>query len=268
MSTLERLRGANPVPEPDRLLGAPDAMETFVLAVKERSGIVQGTHEHPTELDDRTTTAPGRGVWLMAAAAAATVVVVGIVAALLSVTTDPEPAAPTQAGQIAYVEAAYEALNAGDIDQWLAHFADDADTFGVSTEAIRNLYEVLAAANYRAQIVEACRHVDGAVACTITESNDFFAAGGLSTTRIETFSINDDGRIAAVSAELVETTPPGPHMFTQAFYDWLRDAHPEVHAEIRPMITTHLPQEPEHMRAALEYLDEFIAQSERYPVGG
>ena len=56
MSTLERLKQANPVPEADRLLSAPGAMDDFILAAKERSGIVQTTKDQapievPTTFD-------------------------------------------------------------------------------------------------------------------------------------------------------------------------------------------------------------------------
>lgn len=43
MNALERLERANPVTDSDRLLSASGAMDDFVLAVKERSGIMQTT---------------------------------------------------------------------------------------------------------------------------------------------------------------------------------------------------------------------------------
>ena len=33
-----------------------------------------------------------------------------------------------------------------------------------------------------------------------------------------------------------------------------------------PIIVTHWPKEPEQIRVALEYLDEFLAQSDLYPI--
>lgn len=269
MNTHERLRRANPVPEPDRLLAAPDAMETFVLAVMERTEETGERLAESVKMEKPVAQRADRrrsSLLLIAAVAAITVAVAGALLVTTWLRPDPEPATPTPTEETAIVNAAYDALNAGDIRAWLDHFAADAEVFGASPTAARDLFEVLAAANYRAAIVEPCRRVDGRVTCTITETTDFYAAGGLSLTRTETFVVDEHGKIAEASARVVAITQPGYHVFTQAFYDWMRDAHPEVHAELRPRITTHLPPEPEQMRAALDYLDEFIAQSDVFPV--
>lgn len=296
MNALERLRLADPVPEEDRLLAAPGAMDAFVLSVKERSGPVADMREKPIEVRDqapvqvpedvdqpagpnvRRSTRPWR---LAAAAAAAVIVLVAATLAVLNGTNgEPDAAAPAGSDEMGVVLSAYDALNAGDIEGWLGHFSDDAVMFSAENtrldetrETTRKIYEVQAAANYRADVVEACRLVGPSLAggrqveCTIRESDDFHGPAGLSLTRRELFTVNDDGKISEVSAQVIAFTQPGYFVYNQAFYDWLRDAHPEVHAEIRPEITTHLPQTPEHVRAALEYLDEFIAQSDLYPVG-
>jgi hypothetical protein len=61
MSTLERLERANPVADADRLLSAPGAMDDFVLAVKERSGIVQTAEDRaPIEVPTEIKTEPPR----------------------------------------------------------------------------------------------------------------------------------------------------------------------------------------------------------------
>ncbi len=53
MNTLERLERANPVADADRLLSASGAMDDFVLAVKQRSEIVQTTEDQaPIEVPE------------------------------------------------------------------------------------------------------------------------------------------------------------------------------------------------------------------------
>jgi len=49
-------------------------------------------------------------------------------------------------------------------------------------------------------------------------------------------------------------------------------AHPEVHADIAPLDVEGLPGagelggEPDDMLVTLEYVDEFVAQSDDYPI--
>ncbi|MGI9610798.1 MAG: hypothetical protein ACR2NL_10950 [Acidimicrobiia bacterium] len=91
MSALERFEAANPVADADRLLSAPGAMDDFVLAVKQRSGIMHTTDDQapievPTESSpieiqkgprDRRRLAPA-----LVAAAVLAIVTAGIVFAL------------------------------------------------------------------------------------------------------------------------------------------------------------------------------------------
>ncbi|MDH3425179.1 MAG: hypothetical protein OEM22_00775 [Acidimicrobiia bacterium] len=290
MNALERLERANPVPNHDRLLDEPGAMDAFVFTVEEKSEI---THKNVTDSEPSgaageqiSSAAPesrlirglrnlrrGEHNWLVAAAAAVTVLAAG--AALVMLTSpsgDSDAAAPAGSDQVAVVLSAYDALNAGDIDAWIGHFTDEAIVFGATTPIARNLYEVQSAANYQAVLVERCRRVgptsqgEAQVECTITEADDFHGAGGISLTRNELFVVNEDGQISEVSAQVIAFTQPGYYVFNQAFFDWLRIAHPNVHDEIRPELTTHLPERPEHMRTALDFVDEFLAQSDVYPI--
>lgn len=259
MSTLERLRSANLVPDPDRLLSGSRAMDELVAAVDRAA---------PGDLDERPPIDRTRRGWLVAAVAAVVVLVMGTLVAVLRAPANPQPAGPSGAEQVAYVERAYALLNDGDVDGWLRHFAEDASFSGRSAEIERRVDEILAAANRRLAIVEPCTvPAPDVVVCTITETTDFFGAGGLSITKTETFAFDDDGRISERSSAVRAMTQPGYYVYTQAFNEWMAEAHPDVYAEIRPEIITHLPQTPEDMRRALEYIDEFIAQSGRYPVG-
>ncbi len=96
MSTLERLERANPVADADRLLSAPGAMDDFVLAVKERSGIVQTAEDRaPIEVPTETKTEPPRKDWrrrlVPVLVAAAAVIAAIVVAAIWTSAQNDEP---------------------------------------------------------------------------------------------------------------------------------------------------------------------------------
>ena len=97
MSAIERLERANPVPDEDRLLAAPGAMDAFVSSVKERSGIVKKTERKGSGVEDRppievpTDAAPIEGSrrrFGLVAAAAVVVLVIGAAAAFLTLSGD------------------------------------------------------------------------------------------------------------------------------------------------------------------------------------
>jgi hypothetical protein len=230
-------------------------------------------------IEDRTQSGPvptpaprGRRSWLIAAGAAAiTVLLVGTLLAVTSIGDTKTAAPPTGTDPITVVTSAYDALNAGDVDTWAAHFTDGAVIFGLPRPTAIDLARIQAAANYRAEPVESCRLVDpaggeAAVECTVIERNDFFGAGGISLTRTERFVVNEDSRIDGATATVVAMTQPGYYVYSQAFWDWMSDAHRDVFDEIRPQIRTHPPADPAHMRTALGYMDEFLAQSDQFPV--
>lgn len=290
MNALERLERANPVPDEDRLLATPDAIDAFVLSVREKSGLepesgdaVLRSPERERGLSPEDAGEPvssrlrrptGRS-WVFAAAAAAlTVLIVGAVLVVDRMREDSSALPPAGSGPVTVVASAYEALNSGDIDAWLDHFRDDALVFGRPKDRLGVVFRVLAAVDYRTDVVEPCRLGEPGsgsgttVECVIEETDAFHAAGGLSVTKREVFTVDSAGRISGAEAAVLSLTHPGNYVFNQAFFDWLRVSYPDVHAEIRPPLTTHLPENPDHMRTAMDYLDEFIAQSERYPVGG
>ncbi|MCH8900363.1 MAG: hypothetical protein IH942_07730, partial [Acidobacteria bacterium] len=118
MSAIERLERANPVPDEDRLLAAPGAMDAFVSSVKERSGIVKKTDKTGAGVEDRppievpTGSGPGEVVAVegsrrrfgLVAAAAVVVLVIGAAAAILTLSgdggDDVVAASPTTSGPI------------------------------------------------------------------------------------------------------------------------------------------------------------------------
>ena len=108
MNTLERLVRANPVADSDRLLSASGAMDDFVLAVKQRSGIVKTTEDRApievpeTQVQEIDPNGPifkkdrRRGL-VYALAAALVVLILGSVVWAV-VLNDPEPDVAPQPG--------------------------------------------------------------------------------------------------------------------------------------------------------------------------
>jgi hypothetical protein len=264
-----RIRRANPVArrdQVDRLFG-DDVAVRLLHHVERRARITDTRREQPRIEPPASRRRLG---WLIAAAAAAgTVLLAG---ALIVISTGREirsaaPPAGTEAVTVA--RSAYDALNQGDVEGWLAHFSADAEVFDMTREAAATRYEILAAARYQAEVIEPCRlSAASVVECTVIATDAFSGAGGISSTRRERFVMNEDGRIGLAEATVVDIVQPGPYTFAQEFWDWLREAHPRVFDQIRPTIRTHLPETPEHMETALEFVDEFLAQSEVYPIVG
>ncbi len=151
MSAIERLERANPVPDEDRLLAAPGAMDAFVSSVKERSGIVKKNKRTGAGVEDRppievpTGSGPGEAVavegsrrrfGLVAVAAAVVVLVIGAAAAILTLSgdggSDVVAASPTTPGPVMSFEdiagTIYQRQDPGDLD--LLYFFEDGTIHG------------------------------------------------------------------------------------------------------------------------------------------
>jgi len=121
--------------------------------------------------------------------------------------------------------------------------------------------------NLSGELTEPCKETFSGFRCVLSEQNDFHAAGGLGPwTAPLTLTVNEAGLISAINASIVEwrsTISP----FNARFMAWFGLAHPEVAAQMSgaPMSDTF---NPEDARLALEYVDEFVAQSDDYPIDG
>jgi hypothetical protein len=125
---------------------------------------------------------------------------------------------------VAVIDSAYEALNAGDVDGWMAHYT--ADHFE-NPLLVASLHDVLAAAGQRKEMLEPCRPIgEEQVECTVRDVNDFHGAAGITITLRERFTVNEDGRISATDTTVISFTQPGYYTFTQTFWSWMEDAHP------------------------------------------
>lgn len=167
------------------------------------------------------------------------------------------------------VLAAIDSYNRGDIDRWVAAFdpesseAPEADTSGYFDEIFMN-------ANHQNEVVEPCQLIasdPAVVECKLSMFDDFHGPAGISGTAPAQFRLNDQ-------LKLIEWTDnqdccDRQRAYTRAFNNWLRDSHPDIYEQIRPGDLESLPgfrTDPADMAIAIQYVAEFIAQSDTYPL--
>ena len=169
---------------------------------------------------------------------------------------------------LAAVLAALDAKNRFDLDGWLMAFEGGKRQWPVFAD------ELLMNANQHWEVVEPCQvtteNADGdtVVECVISNTDDFWGAGGIFDTKNQRFTVNPDGLITTKSNSFSSDRRDS---FNRAFHQWLSDTHPDVYAEMDPgYITSAGPgfdtQNPDHMLVAVDYVEEFVAQSDTYPL--
>jgi hypothetical protein len=275
-----KVREANPLARLSQLNGVyGDVADRLLREIDAKTGRVSGVvpvQQRPALV--------GKG-WVVAATAAiVTIAAVGALTLLIANSGRQDFTGPVP-DPIDVVNAQYDALNARDFDAWIGHFSDEAVIFpqiDPRTGELRPVdardptraygFERNTVINGRVEIVFPCRRVattpqgETQVECTITQHDDFHDPAGITTTRTETFNVDQQGLISAATATTVAFTQPGVAVFRQEFWAWLEQAYPTVFTEIKPPLINNLPSDPAHVRIALSYVTEFVAQSDRYPV--
>jgi hypothetical protein len=225
-----------------------------------------------SDSDDGATTTAAPTTTVAPTVAAPTTTVAPTVAAPTT-TVAPTVAAPTNEDAIldsavAAVMAAIDAKNSYDLDGWLmAHEGGKRPGVPLFAE------QILMNAKQQYEIVEACQ-VTGedssgktSVECVIKDNNGFWAVGGISDTNNQVYLVNADGLITNTS----HFGSSSRNAFNQAFHQWLSDTYPEVYNEMGyATISSNGPgfdtRNPDHMLIAVEYVEEFVAQSDTYPL--
>ena len=171
--------------------------------------------------------------------------------------------------EIAVVLSALEAKNSFDLDGWLMAL-EGGQRVGVPVFA----EEILMNAEERWEVVEACQVTgensssETGVKCLIQETTtSYWAVGGISDTKNQVFLVNTDGLIS-LSGHFGSSEKNG---FNRAFHQWLSDTYPDVYNEMGyGSISSNAPgfdtKNPDHMLIAVEYVEEFVAQSDEYPL--
>lgn len=256
------LTETNPVPDVDDV-GLPVALRD----IKERRPAMTTakTRIPPPRQNtpEPTATERHRGV-LVGAAAALIVLIAG--AAMWAMTAGGDELADQP--ELTPVLAAYEAMNEGNVDGFYAQFT--AEAIATDNQEARRLE---AAMHQSTAQIGSCRVLDpsptsglGRVQCDVLLTNDFFDPAGIAIEFTDTFIIAENGRIDSLISQVDNRA--AADSYAAAFWRWLADTHPTVFETIsvaQPE-SIHTFSYPERMLTALEYVDEFIAQSSDYPL--
>ena len=197
-----------------------------------------------------------------------------------SLSTTTTVVANSSEDPLAAVFSAIEAQNRGDIDAYLASLTGRELAFQQGVNAA----EAFSYANATTELVD-CR-VDGKtsagesiVECESTSTDDFYSTGGIVSSGTMMFFVTEDDKISGISNPLDggEWGQTEFAVFNVAFFSWLMDSHPAIFDDIAfrtpdldsiPGLTVDPsdPHQPDEMRIALEYVAEFVAQSDIYPI--
>jgi hypothetical protein len=216
-----------------------------------------------------------RSLVLVAAAVLAVALTVALLDDSGDETTELGPAAdgPHQTTEVSHISRMIDAFNEADMDRWRTHFAPGAGVFGASLdlESNNDYYAGFMALEHQLEITGDCASLVDAtprvrVRCPMRQSDTFHASGGLEISDTVMFSF-EEGRIADMSFDTVSTTRSRTFftVYMQMDVDfrlWLDDAHPGV-AAVLGRTETSLT---ESGGILVRYVDEFVAQSDRYPV--
>ncbi len=170
---------------------------------------------------------------------------------------------------IAVVIAAIDAKNRFDLETWLMAY-EGGRRVGTPDFAEK----ILMNARQNWEIVEPCQVTgetasgDTIVECLIKDINVFWGVGGISDTKTRKFTVSADGLITNND----NTFGSGRrNAFNTAFHQWLSDTYPESYSDMDlGFISVNGPgfdtRNPDHMLIAVDYVEEFVAQSDVYPL--
>jgi len=287
---LGNLRDANPIPHPDRLLIDEADARAFLATVQERRhGMANKTQPEmqPTEApprpresrrDSEAVISVVRGprrrfVYVLAAAIVALIVgsVAWIaflndggsdVAGIPLIGADGDAVAQEA---FAGVESAFAAFNSGDMDTWVL-WRDESEATGADYA-----YELAAEARID---IEQCTYrglaewdFDGPLTghgfdCAVTQTDLILEAAGIELEMTYNWVIGADPESSLGGSN-------EDFMFVDElmgeYRNWLATSHPDVEASIQYSSGEDYPT-ARSVPTALEYIDEFVAQSDVYPL--
>ncbi len=265
---LALLAGANPVRDAEAFASEASGSGSLVVLEQRREPM----QETKPSVVDRPESGIRKG-WI-AAIAAVVVLIIGAAALVLSnrsesppVITEVTTTIDTQAqAAIEAVTSAFGALSDGDVDAWI-----DALT-GEEQEGAtiwRNQFEADLVANRTFSLPEGCTYqgVDGdglhVVACRVVVNDDFLTALGIVDGGDGLFYLDEDLKIVTWNDN---ATSNDPGDYETEFLNWFYQEHPEVAGRMTALRGAWYDRTPADMAIVLEYLDEFIAQSDLYPI--
>lgn len=273
------------------------AEEPLVVAKKQRKGRGMSVQTDDVATNER----PKRSGWVWAVAAFVAVLAAGAILLVLNnqgagepVVPAPNTTIPTEstlaesetattleatpttsaeerlAARMTVVEAMIVARNSGDYEAWRASFpAESPNIFDglVTDESELEWQRAHMAANDVWTITGECTDTLAYVSCPMTLVNEFYGPAGIFfTVPSMHLSFNADEELVGIGAQVWEIAGDTAE-YADAFDAWLAEAYPDVHASFGPRVEGEgaLPN-PEDMPTAIQYVEEFLAQSDVYPV--
>jgi len=247
---LQQLRALNPITD-ERTIDLPETSSTaFLEALETRRKIMSVTTEQPVEKSPKERTRRRN----IALALGAAVIVAAIGVSALLVTDDGSDVASPRA----VVEEFIDLQSSGQIVASLELATDEM------ADRERDSYEGFEVWNSRSEQTEPCQEISQSrFRCVTLDYDDFHGAGGLNPFENHTtFTVNEAGVISDVTTSLVDF--PAISGFNLRFMSWLTEAHPEQAAQMSLPPSDNFNAEA--ARIALQYVDEFVAQSDDYPI--
>lgn len=261
----ERLRKANPVAEPSALRTNPTDVDVFLKATQQRS--TQMDTSDIENASDRGRSQPKPG-WRTAAVAFLAVVAFG--SGLLVLARRDGDVSSRYEERVEIVKAQAQAYSDGDLDRWLSYFTADASMWSETFN--KNHVAPGAAAGAAAKeewtLAGSCVETEaGLLTCPMRRHDVFHGAGGLDVVAKISFAFDSANQISSFRYVLeTQSLFVDYTSFERRFDRWLETAYPDVYAGFGNRIFRTMPNAAD-MPTALEYVDEFVTQSDVYPVG-
>jgi hypothetical protein len=163
------------------------------------------------------------------------------------------------------ISAWVESYNSGDVDAWLALYAEDAVVNGtllkLDPEYIRGV-QLMNISWHETLSLSECTAVDLDVFhCHYLRSNDMLARGGITASGLIEFGFDESGSMLRSDPTVIN---PEVTVFESALSSWIEAEHPEI------ALATRFGQMLIGDASAdlLAVVEEFVEQSDVYPLTG
>jgi hypothetical protein len=163
------------------------------------------------------------------------------------------------------ISAWVETYNSGNVESWLALYADDAVVNGTLLKLdagyIRGVQLMNIEWNERLNLSD-CAPADlDMVRCNYRRSNDMLARAGITASGVIEFGFAESGSIRRSDLTVVN---PEVTTFETALAAWIETAHPEIDLATRfgQILLVDAPAD------LIPLVDEFVDQSDVYPLAG
>jgi hypothetical protein len=112
--------------------------------------------------------------------------------------------------------------------------------------------------------VEPCEETADFVLCTAREENDLYAVAGIAPVFVQKLVFNEDDTIGRVSPD--QGFEDVVFELYWSYEAWLYGAHPDVHDQVFLPLRASILFSEETAELFKAHIDEFVAQSDTYPI--